>query len=186
MTVSLGSKWWPVACWRQVLPGNCSRSRSSSKQTHLETSSRASSSNSTESLLERKSGKKCVQVGGLFKSMSRFLQLLDDNWFHRTLLNKWLCNRNNWNIGSDNHLSNVDSWRETQLEDGFQKYLSQSLKIFVWKFKNICQEIKNNLSKVDSCPGNTIGRWLSGISRDVRLDESDKQFHQTCCFSKQR
>ena len=59
-------------------------------------------------------------------------------------------NWNNWNIGSDDYLSNVDSWRETQLEDGFQKYLSQSLKIFVWKFKNICQEIKNNLSKVDS------------------------------------
>ena len=30
------------------------------------------------------------------------------------------------------------------------------------------------MSRRDSCAGNTIGRWLSGIGR---LDESDKQFH---------
>ena len=169
MTVSLGFKWWPVASWRQVLPGNCSRS---SKQTHLETSSRASSSNSTESLLERKSGKKCVQVGGLFKSMSRFLQLLDDNWFHRTLLNKWLCNRtietietlaatiicqektvggkHNWKMAFKNiclKIQNYLSQNSKTFVSKLKKYLSQNSKIFVSKLKDIFLTIKKYLSR---------------------------------------
>ena len=66
----------------------------------------------------RKSGK-CDQVVGLFKSMSRF-HPLDDNSFHRTLEQMAAIEQlNNWNIGADDHLSKGDSWRETQLEDGF-------------------------------------------------------------------